>query len=224
MITVSELATPAAAGSASCWAKLRRASLALFAAVMALGISAWLGREPLLRWIADVWIVSDPIGPADAVAVFGGGIEDRPFAAAAFYRDGLVKKVLVSNVHVGPTEKLGVTQAQTAVTRDVLVKLGVPGSDIEVFGDDLGNTHQEVAALRAWADRSGAHSVIVPTEIFSARRVSWMLHRTFGGRMLIYVPALDPPDYGRDDWWHHVEGIISFQNELIKYIYYLLKY
>jgi uncharacterized SAM-binding protein YcdF (DUF218 family) len=198
--------------------------LALFAVVMALGISAWLGREPLLRWTADVWIVSDPIGPADAVAVFGGGLEDRPFAAAAFYREGLVKKVLVSNVHVGPAEKLGVTPSQTAAIREVLVKLGVPASDIEAFGDDLGNTHQEVLALRAWADRNGARSIIVPTEIFSARRVRWMLHHAFGDAIAIRVPALDPGEYREDDWWKHDAGLITFQNEILKYLYYRIKY
>jgi uncharacterized SAM-binding protein YcdF (DUF218 family) len=224
LISISGPAERIAPSSLSCWAKLARASLALFAVVTALGISAWLGREPLLRWTADLWIVSDPLGPADAVAVFGGGLGDRPFAAAAFYREGLVKKVLVSNVHVGPAEKLGVTRSQTAATNEILVKLGVPASDIEAFGDDLGNTHQEVLALRAWAERNGARTIIVPTEIFSARRVRWMLRRAFGDAVAISVPALDPGEYQEDDWWKHEAGLIAFQNEVLKYLYYRIKY
>ena len=50
--------------------------LVVFAAVAPLGIGAWAGREWLLRSAADQWIVSDPLGPADAVAVFGGGVAD----------------------------------------------------------------------------------------------------------------------------------------------------
>jgi uncharacterized SAM-binding protein YcdF (DUF218 family) len=224
MISVPGLAEPIAPRSLSCWAKLCRASLALFAVVTVLGISAWLGRAPLLRWTAEVWIVSDPLGPADAVAVFGGGLEDRPFAAAAFYREGLVKKVLVSNVHVGPAEKLGVTRSQTAATNEILVKLGVPTSDIEAFGDDLASTHEEVLALRAWAERNRARNIIVPTEIFSARRVRWMLHRAFGDAIAISVPALDPGEYREDDWWKHESGLITFQNEILKYFYYRIRY
>src|SRR5882724_7610551 len=80
-----------------CRSKRWRGVLAVFAVVAVLGIGAWADREWLLRSATDLWIVSDPIGPADAVAVFGGGIEDRPFAAAEYYRQGLVKRVLVSN-------------------------------------------------------------------------------------------------------------------------------
>src|SRR5438874_4209094 len=114
-----------AAGAAQ---RYRNASRAVFVVAAALGIGAWVGRDWLLLSAADLWIVSDPIGPADAVAVFGGGIEDRPFAAAQYYRQGLVKKVLVSN---------GVVMSDVAANEGVLLELGVPASAIEIFGDAL---------------------------------------------------------------------------------------
>jgi uncharacterized SAM-binding protein YcdF (DUF218 family) len=191
--------------------------LAVFAVVAMLGTGAWVGRDWLLLMAADLWIVSDPIGPADAVAVFGGGIEDRPFAAAQYYRQGLVKKVLVSNAG-------GAFMPDIAATEGILLKLGVPASAIETFGNDLRNTHEEVLALQAWAERNNACSIIVPTEIFSARRVRWMLHRTFGGECVIRVIALDPLKFGGNDWWRHTQGVSAFQNEILKYIYYRLNY
>ena len=68
----------------------------LLLTVLAAGV--WLGRAPLLRGAADLWIVSDPVTHADAVAVLGGGLDVRPFAAAELYKKGLVTKVLVSQV------------------------------------------------------------------------------------------------------------------------------
>jgi uncharacterized SAM-binding protein YcdF (DUF218 family) len=198
--------------------------LAVFVAIGALGAALWLDRRPLLESAADHWVVSDQIAPADAVAVLGGGIEDRPFAAAEYYRQGLVKKVLLSNAHKGPAENIGAMPSQVEATRDVLLKLGVPNSAIETFGSDLSNTHEEALALRAWAEHTAARSVIVPTEIFSARRVRWMLDRVFGDDVVIRVPALDPPIYRCDDWWQHEEGVVSFQNEIIKYVYYRIRY
>jgi uncharacterized SAM-binding protein YcdF (DUF218 family) len=198
--------------------------LAMAAVVTALGIGAWVGREWLLLSAADLWIVSDPIGPADAVAIFGGGIEDRPFAAAQFYSQGLVTKILVSDDRQSPAEKLGVVMSDVAANEAVLRKLGIPASAIETFGDALENTHQEVLALQAWAKRHNLRSVIVPTEIFSTRRVRWMLHRAFGNEFVVRVVALDPPQYRRDDWWHNAEGAVAFNNELIKYLYYRMKY
>jgi uncharacterized SAM-binding protein YcdF (DUF218 family) len=208
----------------TCCAALRRGLLALVVTLVALAVAAWYGRALLLRSAADFWIVSDPIGSADAVAVFGGGLEDRPFAAATYYRQGLVKKILISNVHENPTERLGVLLPHTAANRSVLLKLGVPEGDIETFGTDLSNTREEALALRDWATRQRMRSIIVPTEIFAARRLRWMLHRVFGNDLAIRVPALDPSEYREDDWWRHEQGVIGFQNELIKYVYYRLKY
>ncbi|MBV8525860.1 MAG: YdcF family protein [Acetobacteraceae bacterium] len=207
-----------------CRAALRRGLLALSVILVAFAVAAWYGRALLLRSAADFWIESDPIGPADAVAVFGGGLGDRPFAAANYYRRGLVKRIVISNVHESPAEGLGVLLPDTAANRAVLLKLGVPEGDIETFGADLSSTREEALALRDWAARERVHSIIVPTEIFAARRLRWMLHRVFGNDLVIRVPALDPPEYRDDDWWRHERGIIGFQNELIKYVYYRLKY
>jgi uncharacterized SAM-binding protein YcdF (DUF218 family) len=202
----------------------RHVRVAVLMAVIALAIVVWVAPEPLLRWAADVWIVSDQIAPADAVAVFGGGLEGRPLAAAAYYGQGLVKKVLVSNVRPGRAEYLGVQLSNAAASQAILVKLGVAEADIENFGHNLTNTHEEVLALREWALRTGVHSIIVPTEIFSARRFRWTLHRAFGDAVAIRVPALDPGGYRGDDWWKHEAGLISFQNEILKYLYYRFKY
>jgi uncharacterized SAM-binding protein YcdF (DUF218 family) len=207
-----------------CCTVLRWAALVAAVLVLSLGVAGWLARTALLRAAADAWIVSDPPMKADAVAVFGGGLDDRPFAAAEYYRSGLVKKVLVSNVRVGPAAQLGAIKSDTAATRDILLKLGVADDDITVFGDSLANTHDEVLALREWARRAGARGLIVPTEIFSARRVRWMLHHAFGDDFTISVPALDPAQYHRDDWWRQSEGIVAFQNEILKYIYYRARY
>ena len=40
--------------------------------VIGLGTSLWLEQETLLRGLADLWIVSDPVTRADAVVVLGG--------------------------------------------------------------------------------------------------------------------------------------------------------
>ena len=73
----------------------------LVAAILLLTVvvaGVWLGRAPLLRGAADLWIVSDPVTASDVVAVLGGGLDLRPFAAAELYKKGFVTKVLVSQV------------------------------------------------------------------------------------------------------------------------------
>jgi uncharacterized SAM-binding protein YcdF (DUF218 family) len=202
----------------------RRVLLVLVAGIAALALWAWFKPEIVLRGAADLWIVSDEPAHADAVAVFGGGLEYRPFAAADYYRRGLVTKILVSNIGASPAERLGVLQSHVRANSEVLQKLGVPAAAIEPFGDHLSDTFAEATALHEWAVRNGARHIMVPTDIFAARRLRWTLQHVFGNDAVILVPAINTPDYQRDNWWTNERGVIAFQNEVLKYLYYRLKY
>jgi uncharacterized SAM-binding protein YcdF (DUF218 family) len=189
------------------------------------GACAWLMREPLLRGAADLWIASDEATHADAVVVLGGQIEIRPFAAAELYHRGLVSRVLVSNNEQGRAAAIGAVQGHTEANWQVLLKLGVPENAIEAFGQANKSTRDEAVALREWVDRHGASTIIIPTEVFVARRVRWTFEREFAGRNVrIEVPSYEPADYTRAAWWKSPAGLIAFQSEVIKYIYYRLEY
>ena len=193
--------------------------------LMLIGALIWFNREALLGYAAKQWIVSDHIRPADAVAVLGGGIGSRPFAAAEDYRKGLTRKILVANVTITEVEALGVLPSHTAINRAVLIKLGVPEVDIETFGSEMSTTYEEADALRDWAIRTHARSIIVPTEIFPSRRVRWMLTQALAGTGTeIQIQALDQPAYNHANWWKTHDGFIGFQNEVIKYLYYRYRY
>lgn len=170
----------------------------------------------------DLWIVSDPVAAADAVAVFGGGLKTRPVAAAAYYGAGFVPKVLLSNVPPQPIVR-DVVHDETEQNRQELIKNGVPAEAIELFGDGLRSTYAEAVALRAWALRNRAQTILVPTEYASSRRVRWILQNVFydsGVRVL--VPAWDDPQYPRSKWWTDQNAVRNLENEVIKYIYYRL--
>jgi hypothetical protein len=182
---------------------------------------AWLGREALLRGLTDLWVVSDPITRGDAVVVLGGGLEYRPFIAADLYKKGLVNKVLVSQVPEGHVAAL---PGHTELNRKALLKLGVPDAAIEVFGTENRNTEDEVLALRNWADQNAASVLIVPSEIFAARRVRWIVQRQFRETAVrIEIPSFEE-DFTRAGWWKTNAGLIAFQTEVLKYIYYRFKY
>jgi hypothetical protein len=83
----------------------RRVAAILLLVLLAGGV--WREHAALLRGAAELWIVSDPITPADAVVVLGGDLEVRPFIAAELYKQGLVPKVLVSQVPEGRSSTVG---------------------------------------------------------------------------------------------------------------------
>lgn len=186
----------------------------------------WIEREALLRGSADLWIVSDPITPADAVVVLGGGLDVRPFVAADLYAKGLVKRILLSQVESGPPVLIGALAGHTEENLKVLLKLGVPESAVETFGSANKNTWEEAVALKSWAHQNVVSALIIPTEIFAARRVRWIFHREFAGTGIrVEVPSFDPPrGYARANWWKTEYGVLTFQNELLKYLYYRFRY
>jgi uncharacterized SAM-binding protein YcdF (DUF218 family) len=186
---------------------------------------AWVARAPLLQGAADLWIVSDPITPADVAVVLGGGVDVRPFAAAELYQKRLVKKILVSQVGDGRAVAIGAEPGHTEVNRQVLLKLGVPADAIETFGSSNKNTKEEAVALLEWTERHASRAVIIPVGSFEARRVRWAFRHEFTGQPVrIEISAFDSPENLRANWWTNDLGILSFQNEILKFIYYRLKY
>lgn len=201
--------------------------LATFIVVVSgLGIFAWLKGQTLLRGAADIWIISDAVTPADAAVVLGGGFGDRAFVAAELFRKGLVNKVLVSQVEEDRAAAIGAVQGDRESTRQLLLKLGVPATAIETFGNANKNTWEEAVALKGWAERNVASVLIVPTDAFSARRVRWAFRRELVGTgVRIEVPSFDPSNgYACAEWSKTEIGVITFRNEVFKYFYYLLKY
>jgi DUF218 domain len=190
------------------------------ASVVGFGVSVWLGREALFRGLTDLWIVSDPVTRGDAAVVLGGGLEYRPLVAADLYKKGLVSKVLVSQV---PKGQVGALLAHTELNRKALLKLGVPDAAVEIFGMENRSTEDEVLALKEWAEQNAASVLIVPSEIFAARRVRWIFHRQFRGTSVrIEIPSFEE-DFTRAGWCKTKAGLIAFQTEVLKYIYYRFK-
>jgi uncharacterized SAM-binding protein YcdF (DUF218 family) len=201
----------------------RLAAAILLLVVLVAGV--WFERAALLRGAADLWIISDPVTPADAVAVLGGGLNERPFAAADIYKKALVHEVIVSRVAQERYAKLGGIPGHTELNRMVLLKLGVPEAAIGTFGQENASTDDEAVALRDWADEHRVSRIIIPTEIFSARRVRWIFNREFAGSSVhVEIVAFEPRNYTRAEWWKSKGGIIDFQNEVMKYLYYRLNY
>src|SRR6516165_1832850 len=204
--------------------KTRRKIMIIGAAIAALAIGfTWQMREAILTDVAAWWVVSDELTHADAIAVLGGDIDVRPFAAADLYKRGLASTILVANVQMSRAEELGIP-SHTELNREVLLKLGIPAMAIVGFGDNVSSTLDEAEAIREWALASKSKRIIIPTEIFTARRVQWMFDRELTPiGVQVIVHALAPPQYTLADWWRHRSGLIDFNNEVLKYLYYRAK-
>ena len=192
---------------------------------------AWMARAPILRGLAEWWVVSDPLDRADAIVILSGRLDVRPFAAAALYQRGMAHQVLFSRAAPGPIDALRLRLLPPQTERPVrylvslLGRLGVPDEAMVEFGQDVSSTYDEARALSDWARSSGARSLIIPTDKFTTRRIRWIFQRQLGPMgVRVMVQAVEPPEYKVDEWWRSTNGLIEFQNEVIKYVYYRFKY
>lgn len=196
--------------------RLRYAALTLPALATAAGL--WLLPAPLIHAVAAWWVVSDPLMPADAVLVLGGGFDRRPRAAAALYRRGLAKQVLIAQVAppavAAPSESLR--------SRAALIAAGVPAAAIAPFGKNVASTYDEARAAAGWAAASGARQLIVPTDWYHARRVSWVFRALAPPGVAITVIALPQPGAAAisADW----SSLTMIAREALKYCYYRFRY
>jgi uncharacterized SAM-binding protein YcdF (DUF218 family) len=197
----------------------------LLVPLILLGMGTWVQRQCILQRLADIWVVSDPVEQADVAVVLGGGVDTRPLAAADFYRRGLVKRIIISDVPNDPAGGLGSEPDHVALNRNSLLKLGIPKNAIGTFGDKNSSSYREAVALKKWAVTNGVSSVVIPTEIFSSRRTRWIFrHELEGTDVKVAVTTSEPRSYSQQGWWRTESGIMALQREVIKYVYYRLRY
>jgi uncharacterized SAM-binding protein YcdF (DUF218 family) len=182
-------------------------------------------RAPLLIGMANLWVVNEPVARADAIIILGGGLENRPFAAAKLFHDGLAPKILYMDVKPGPTTELGITVPEKELTHRVLLSNNVPEAAMEAIGDGVTSTYDESRAVRAWVEKTGAKSLIIPTDLFHTRRARWLFHKELKGTGAeVRIVAVNTRQYDATNWWKNEQGLIAFQNEWIKSLYYHWKY
>jgi uncharacterized SAM-binding protein YcdF (DUF218 family) len=192
--------------------------------VFLVGACVYAFRVPILRTAAELWIVNQPVRDADAIVILGGGREYRPLAAARLYEQGKARWILITQSKPVPTVEMGVVPPEGEVVRRVLLKNGVPAGAIVPMGRNVANTYDEAVALRAWIEETKSKSVLIPTDPFHTRRVRWVFQKVLEGTGVdVRVIVVEPPGYNATNWWQHHEGLIAFQNEIVKYLYYTVR-
>lgn len=187
--------------------------------------TGYVFRAPLLTGLAGAWVLNDPVTKADAIVIPGGGVENRPFAAAKLFHEGVAPQILYMDVRLNLAEEMGITLSEKEQTRRILLSNTVPETAMTMIGTNVANTYDESRAVRAWIERSGAKSILIPTDPFHTRRARWIFSKELRDtKTQIHVVSVNPVRYRVKDWWRHEEGWVAFHSEIVKYIYYRFEY
>lgn len=174
------------------------------------------------RWLA----VEGDAPAASDVAVVLAGSYDRTLHAADLYRQGKVRRIVISRPEPEPVHlrlaRRGISIVSEEETqRQILKHLGVPPGVTDVLPGSSRNTRDESIALaRYLGDRP--LRVIVVTSPFSARRAAIILgHYVTRGQQVQVVAT--PYEEFEWRWWRDPASARVVLLELAKVIYFFLQ-
>jgi uncharacterized SAM-binding protein YcdF (DUF218 family) len=184
-----------------------------------LGLVLCLAHRQLLVGFASRFRVHDP-APSDALVVLLGQWTVRPASAAELYRRGLSPLILL-----GTDEAADPEDSETALTRTVLIRCGVPDQAIHVLPGVIQSTQEEAIRVREYAHTHPLRRITVVTNAFHTARARWIFRKALRG-MNIDVRMAAAPDlrFDESNWYTREIGRRSYVSELMKTIYYRLAY
>ncbi len=180
-------------------------------------LALWLARTPLLTQAGRFLDVSEPPCRSDCVLVLGGDHDLRPAVAAALYKAGLARQVLVPVTGTSREVEAGLIPPEDDIVRRVLIARGVPASAIVRLPGPVASTADEAAALSRFLDYHPGRTVTVVTTDFHTRRARLLFRRANPGVPLHFVAA-PSEDCDAGDWWQSEGGCVAYLGEYIKLV------
>jgi uncharacterized SAM-binding protein YcdF (DUF218 family) len=182
----------------------------------------------ILREAAQLWIVSDSLEkPTNAIVVLDGWFDQRARAAAALYKLGYGRDILILHAKLenGSPDKGKSSPIMAELSRALLINLGVPeGAVIDVPGQ-ASSTYEEAEFVSNLIRVTGAKSLIIPTNLFHTRRVKWTYNKLFHDKGIkVTVRPILPLTYSPETWWQSGQGRSEFAWEILAYLYYRIRY
>jgi len=169
----------------------------------------YLVRRPILRFMAESWIVEDADSKADALIVLSDDnfYADRATRAAELFREGKAPIVVASGRRLRPIA--GIAE----LMEHDLVERGVPKDKIVRIAHDADNTREEAGALTKLAAQRKWHSVIVVTSNYHTRRARYIFHRVFPQGIEVHMASARDGDFDPQHWWEKRKSIKELTRE-----------
>jgi len=179
--------------------------------VLVLCVLVYFARYPIMRFLAESWVVDEPATHADAIVVLGDDnfYADRATHAAELFRQGVAPEVVASGRRLRPNA--GVSEL---IEHD-LVERGVPKDKIVRFAHDADSTREEAEAVAKLAQEHHWKSLVIVTSNYHARRTRYIFQKVIPSGMTLSVASARDGDFDPQRWWEKRKSIKLFARELL---------
>ena len=170
----------------------------------------YLVRHPIMRLMAEAWVIDQPAERADAIILVGDDnfYADRATRAAELSRQQVAPVVVASGRRLRPSA--GISEL---IEHD-LIERGVPKEKILRFPHDEQDTIEESKALAKLAEEQHWKSVIIVTSNYHARRVRYIFRKVFPDQISVSVAGARDGDFDPERWWEKRKSVRLLGHEV----------
>ncbi len=199
---------------------LVRLAMALLVTTLCCGALVYFFPNLPLISLARWWSTTvEPPRQADVAIVLGGGKASRPYAAAELWKSGRVDRILVFAQRQPDGSHDG-----AASLRILIDVLDVSPEAVELISPPVSSTFAEAVVASNLVRERGIGSVVIPTDIFHSRRVSWVFSKYLPRFCEIAVTKAVDHRSEVGTWWKNPQGRAHFLGELAKMASYWVLY
>jgi uncharacterized SAM-binding protein YcdF (DUF218 family) len=162
-------------------------------------------------------VTADSLERADAIVVLGGEVPFRAMEAAKIYHQGLAPTIWITQgaLHEDDIElaHLGINRTPEYIyNEEVLSRLGVPSTAVQVLPQAARNTAEEVQCIARTAAAGDIRKIILVTSNYHTRRVKILWHALTSGKVQATVRyCSDPSDPLH--WWRSTSDAMAVSRE-----------
>ena len=166
-----------------------------------------------------------PPQKSDAVVLLTGGMNTRPFVAAALVQGGWAPKILVNTVADHPNQVSGAVPPSFEIIAKVLAYGGVPPDRVVRLDSAVKTTFDEAKAVADYLAGHPVKRLMIVTDGPHTRRARWIFQRILADPPVEIAMVSAPVDeFDNENWWRSEEGFIFVVSEYFKLFYYGLRY
>jgi len=182
-------------------------------------------RNTILNGVGNWLVAADTTEKTESCFVLGGNSFERGISAVEIY------KIFPDHQFVATGGNypyqilcLDTTMFEAELTRHWMIAKGVPQEQIEIL-TSAHSTMDESEEILTYCKAKSLKHITVISSAFHLRRVRWVFEDKFKeAGIKVNFHGATSAEYDPTNWWKNEEGLIMTNNELVKLLYYFIKY
>lgn len=179
-------------------------------------------RAPILRIAGNGLIYQDSLQVSEALVVLSGSAFERGNKGAELLKNGFAKKIICpgGNLDMNYLILYNDSIYEGDITKKKIVQSGVADSLVVALHEGT-STLEEAESIYRYCLKEKIRSIIVVSSFFHTARVHRVYQKCFNNSGIrITIQGANSIRYDEQNWWRSEDGLIGFNNEWMKTIYY----